>query len=211
MRRRPAPSPARRATLRAALSCALVLAAGGVFASSGSASPLWLVNGSSSFSSGEIATGTASNAYFEFFGLKTTCSTTKLGLEIGNPGGVGLVEATSLSLLGCSTNTVCTVEAVEAQGLPWPAHLATVSGGNYVVLEGVEVEILYGNPICVLNETVLPIEGTAGGLFTNAPAKLAFNPASFAATGTELSAFGSGIEWSATFTMAANGGTLGLD
>lgn len=188
----------------------VVLLYGGFVAGSAVASPIWLVAGSSP-PPGETVTGTASNAKFKIAGMTTTCSTTSLEMEIKNVGTVGEGEVTDMTFSGCSTDTKCTVEAIDAINLPWPLHLTRVSSADYVVVEGIEIVALYGNPICALYETEVEIDGSAGGLFTGgSPASLAFSPSNFTSTGTKLLTFGNGLDWSAIFSLSAPGGALSI-
>lgn len=190
----------------------VVLACSGLFASAAQASPIWLLN-ASPLSSPKTVTGAASNGYFEFTGMVTTCSTTSLKMEIENINMTGEGEVTDVAFSGCSTNTKCTVDAIGPENLPWPLHLETISSVDYVIVEAIDIVVVYGNPECVLYETEVVIDGSAGGLFTGgSPASLAFNPSSLANSGTELLTFGNGIDWSATFLPLSvlGGGVLSV-
>jgi hypothetical protein len=188
----------------------VVLAYSGFVAASAAASPIWLVAGSAP-PPGETVTGAASNAKFKIAGMTTTCSTTSLEMKIKNVGAVGEGEITDMSFLGCSTDTKCTVEAIGAENLPWPLHLKRISNADYVVVEGIEIVVVYGNEECVLYETEVVIDGSAGGLFTGgSPSSLAFSPSNFTNTGTKLLTFGTGLDWSAIFSLSAPGGALSV-
>jgi hypothetical protein len=80
---------------------------------------------------------------------------------------------------------------------------------NYVVLKGVEIGFLYSGEECVLSEVEVVVEGSAGGLYDNATEAITFSNASLTSTGTELTAFGSKVEWNAVFGAAAFGPHLG--
>lgn len=190
----------------------VVLVYSGFLAAAAHASPIWLLNGSQ-LSSRKTVTSAASNGNFKFPGITTTCSTTSLEMEIENHLGIGEGEVTDMNFSGCSTNGVCTVEAIGPENLPWPLHLETILGADYVIVEAIDIVVVYGNPECVLYETEVVIDGSAGGLFTNgSPASLAFSPLSLTDSGTEPLTFGIGIDWSATFfpLSVSGGGALSV-
>ncbi len=71
------------------------------------------------------------------------------------------------------------------------------------MIEGVRVTIVYGNPLCVLYESEVEVEGTAGGLLDNETESATFDNSSFEATGTELETFGNAVEWNGFFPAEA--------
>jgi hypothetical protein len=185
-----------------------VLTASAIFAGTASATPAWYFEGAELVGT-ETIQGSATETSIEIPGLTTTCETAVFDMTIENVGGEGEGELTQLPFGNCSTNTVCTVELIEASGLPWASELVTVGAGLYIVLEGVEIGILYGNPLCALNEFLVEVEGSAGGLIDNGAESATFNPANFAATGTELTALASEVDWNGVFAMEATGAGTG--
>lgn len=169
------------------------------------ASPTWKFNGSA-LSGTELIQGRATNLALAIPGLTTGCTHALFQAKIENSSGTGKGEITYLPLFECSTSSKsCTVEAIAATGLPWPLHLTTVASKSYVVLEDVSIEIVYGGEECVLFETVVEVEGSAGGLYGNVNETLTFDPGSFAATGTLLGTFGADVELNAVFGIEAFG------
>ncbi len=170
------------------------LAASAVLAGPAAASPAWVVGGSL-LGGTETVRGLAIEGRFAFTGLTVTCEETEFEMTIHNLGGVGKGEITAFGFDECSTDsTACTVESIEAEDLPWPARLVTVGSNDYLVIEAVSVGILFGGEECVLNEYLVEIEGSAGGYYDNGGENAKFSPWSFTETGTELEAFGGGIE-----------------
>jgi hypothetical protein len=182
------------------LLAALMLSA--VFAGAASAGPAWKFNGET-LTGSETIVGGAEKSGLTVPGMTTTCTNFLYDITVSNSGGTGVGSVTELPLFDCYTNTKCTVEAIEAQSLPWSAKLTTVSTSHYIVVEGVDVDILYGNPLCVLNEFVVEVEGSAGGLISNETESATFSPSSFTATGTELEAMGNEVEWNGFFPTEA--------
>ncbi len=179
---------------------------GGALAAPAGATPAWLLGGSQ-FSGPEPAEGEAINADLTFAGMTTTCATTEITMSIGDSGGTGEGKVSGMNFAGCSTNTICSVEGMTAANLPWPAHLKTVSSNNYLIIEKVYFEIVYGNPFCALNETTVEVKGSAGGSISSS-ANTSFEPSSFVATNTKLKAFGVNVEWEAEFPLTSSSGVL---
>jgi len=171
-------------------------------ASSAAAAPTWKFNGKS-LEGKETILGGAEKSHLTVPGMTTTCDNFLYEISIVNSGGTGSGEVLDIPLFNCYTNTVCTVEATEAAETPWPAKLKTVSSNDYIVIEGVHENIEYGNELCILNETIVEVEGTAGGRINNATESATFDTASFEATGTELEAFGNPVEWEGVFPAEA--------
>jgi hypothetical protein len=178
------------------------LAMSAVFASAASAGPAWKFNGTE-LSGTETIVGAAEKSGLTIPGMTTTCTNFLYEIDIKNKSGTGEGSITELPLFECYTNTKCTVESIEAQSLPWPASLVKVSTSNYIKVTGVDVDILYGNPLCVINEFVVEVEGSAGGLIDNGTESATFSPSSFKATGTSLEAFGNEVEWNGFFPSEA--------
>lgn len=189
-------------TTRALLAGVLaVLALSVLGAASASASPAWLFEGAK-LEGAETVAGDAVLGSFTFPGLTTTCKKTHYEMVISNNLGTGKASVNSLAFTTCATSSsFCTVEAMEAEALPWAGKLMVgKGGGNYLVVEGVKISILYGGALCALGETWVTIKGSAGALYENPTETFTFSPASFAATGTKLSA---NVEWNAAFTTEA--------
>lgn len=183
-----------------ALIAALMLSA--VLAGSAGAAPAWKFNGKTLEGSEKIVGG-AEKSGLTVPGMTTTCANFLYGITISNVSGTGKGSLTELPLFECSTNTVCTVESTEAEGLPWPATLKTVGTTNYIIIEKVHENILYGNPKCAVYETEVEIEGTAGGSIDNTTERATFSPTTFTATGTSLKSAGNKVEWNGVFPTEA--------
>jgi hypothetical protein len=194
-------------TTRVLLASVLAILALSAFGTAGAgASPAWLFEGSQ-LGRTETVAGDAVLGSFTIPGLTTTCKKTHYEMKISNSSGKGLATVNSLTFTTCATSSsFCTVEVMEAEALPWAGKLIVgKGGGNYLVVEGVKISILYGGALCALGETWVTIKGSAGALYSNPTETFAFNPASFTATGTKLSALGSAVEWNAAFTTEATG------
>jgi hypothetical protein len=180
----------------AGLFAALILSA--VLAGSAIASPAWKFNGEE-LKGTEVMLGGAQKSGLTAWGMTTTCDNFLYEVEISNSGGVGKGNVTDLPLFNCYTNSTCTVEAIEAESFPWPASLTTVGASNYMVVKEVDVWILYGGWFCPLWGVWANVTGSAGGLITNSTESATFSSSSFEATGTELEALGSSVEWNGFF------------
>lgn len=181
------------------LLAALMLTA---FAASATAAPLWKFDGEA-LEGEETIIGAAEKSHLTVPGMTTTCDNFLYEIDISNSGGTGGGEVNDIPLFNCYTNTKCTVVATEAEQTPWPATLESVGSDDYIVIEEVHENILYGNPLCVLDETIVEVEGTAGGRIDNATESATFDEASFEATGTGLEAFGNLVEWEGVFPTEA--------
>lgn len=190
------------AFLGAALAALAILSA--VFAASAGAAPAWKFEGKS-LEGSETILGAAYESSMTIPGLTTKCENFLYKLTIKNEAGTGKGEVTEVPLYNCATDspTVCTVKAIAAEALPWPAKLTTVSTSNYIVIEGVKVSILYAGAKCVLGGTKVLVTGAAGGLIDNPTETATFNATTLAATGTVLKAFGQKIEWNGVFPTEA--------
>jgi len=183
------------ATFLAVLSA--VLLASALSASAASAAAEWRFGGTLFTGSGETAEAKAAKASFTVPGLTTSCEPFVLELEVENPGGggAGVGEVTGVLLGSCKTNSkFCTVESAQAEGTPWPPHLATVTGEHYLVVEAIEVAFIYGGELCALNETEIVVKGSAAGLVNDS---------------THTASFGASA-LSGVFALAATGTNAGL-
>lgn len=175
---------------------AIVLSA--AFVSTAAAAPQWKFDGKA-LEGEETILGGAEKSGLTITGMTTTCANFLYEITIKNSGGVGSGKVTDLPLYNCTTDTKCTVEAIEPWGFPWTANLKEVSGKNYIVIEGIHVSIVYGNPLCVFYETEVEVTGKAGGLLDNATESATFDSSSFTATGSKLDAFGTEVTWKGFF------------
>jgi hypothetical protein len=191
----------KQTTFGAALAALALLCA--LFATTASAAPAWKFEGKS-LEGTETILGAAIDSSLTIPGMTTKCENFLYKVKIKNEAGTGKGEVTELPLYNCTTNTKnCTVNAIAAEKLPWASHLATVSTSNYVVIEGVRVSIEYGGLACALNETIVPVTGSAGGVVDNTAETATFNSTTLSATKTELKALGTKIEWNGVFPTEA--------
>jgi hypothetical protein len=190
--------------MRLIVASALVaLALGSVAVASADAAPAWKFNGTNLTGQDDLL-GAAVSSSMTIPGLTTTCEHFLYNMKIENSGGTGEGEITELPLFECHTNTsACSVEAIEAENLPWPTKLMTVSGEPYLFIEGVEVIILYSGSKCALGGIEVPVTGTAGGLIDNSTETATFNASTFAATGAKLEVGATEIEWNGVFPTEA--------
>jgi hypothetical protein len=138
-------------------------------------------------------------------GVTVTCEFNPK-LTIWNSSGVGKAEVTEFPMEKCgSSEPACTVESATAGRLGWPAHLATVAGEDYLVIEGIEIKLALAGEDCAYAGMPLTVKGTAGGVISNVNHTITFNGATFKATGTNLKLGASAVEWNATLGMVALG------
>ena len=189
-----------------ATALAALLAAGS--ATWASASPAWRFNGEQ-LQGKETILGGATGAQLTFAGLTTTCEGFLYMMKVENSAGVGKGETTYLPIFDCTTSGACSVERAEAEELPWPTPLASVSGKNYVTFKNVHVLIEYGGEECVVEGIEFDIQGTMGALFDNVTETMTFNSSSFEKTKTELKTFSMKVELSAVLGAEAFGPHLG--
>lgn len=192
----------RKATaIGAALAALAVLCA--MFATSASAAPAWKFEGKS-LEGQEVVLGGAFESSMTIPGLTTKCENFLYKLTVENSGGTGKGSLTELPLYNCTTNSkFCGVESIGAQNLPWATKLSTVSTTNYIIIEGVKVNIMYSGASCVLGETLVTVTGSAGGAIDNSKETATFNSTTLAATKTELKALSQKIEWNGLFPTEA--------
>lgn len=180
---------------------ALVISA--VFAGPASASPAWNFNGSE-LTGSETVMGAAFESSMLIKGLTTKCENFLYKLTIQNESKVGKGSLTEMPLFNCTTDSsACTVKSIGAETLPWNVKLTKIEPSNYIIIEGVKVGINYAGLECALGGFLVKVTGTAGGLVDNATETATFNSSSFAATKTELKAFGSAITWTGVFPTEA--------
>jgi hypothetical protein len=182
------------------------LMATAALASVASASPQWNFAGTP-LTGSETITGSATASTLALPGLVTKCDFS-YSATISNNAGTAEGSVTSTTINNCSTDGVCTVTSAKAESLP-AIHTKTVGKSNYVTLDGVKIGILYGNPLCVLDETNLVFKGSAGALFNNASSTFTFSLANSEATGSKLTAFGTTVKWDGVFSTAATGSHKG--
>jgi hypothetical protein len=181
----------------------VALAISAVSAGGASASPAWRFSGVE-LKGTEVTLGVAVPSRLMVPSAPVVCEHFLYKMIISNSAGTGKGEVTELPLFGCtSLAKECTVEAIAAEKLPWPSHLTTVEGNNYVVVENIKISILYGGAACPLKGVSVPVTGSAGGSFENASEATEFSEASFTATKTALKAFGSAVQWEGQFPMEA--------
>lgn len=186
--------------LLGAMLAAMMLSA--AFAGSAAAAPQWRFDGTA-LTEEETIMGAAEKSSLKISGLSTTCANFLYEIDIKNSGGVGGGNVKDLPLFNCSTDGDCTVEAIEPWGFPWAAKLEEKGGKNYVVISGVHVAIVYGNPLCAFYESEVEVEGNAGGLLDNTTESATFDASSFTATGTALKSFGTPVTWTGFFPAEA--------
>lgn len=180
---------------------ALVICA--VFAGSAGAAPVWKFEGKE-LTGSETILGGAEDSFLTVPGLTTDCENFLYKVSISNSAGTGKGSVNELPLYDCGTNSAfCTVDAIQAEKLPWASKLTTVSTVPYIIIEGIQVAILYGGEECVLGEVWAKVTGTAGGQINNTTESATFNATTFKATGTKLSALGSSVEWQGFFPTEA--------
>lgn len=178
----------RRITLMTMLSVAAALTASAAMASSASASPVWKFGGTELVGSETVVAETAASS-LTIPGLTTTCKAS-IAMTISNSGGKGTASVGSMSLSGCGTNGVCTVESATAPGTPWTGSTEIVGKNSYLVVQGFSNKILYGGELCAIEGWTINYRGSVGGLFDNSSSKLLFNEASATATGSSLKSIG---------------------
>ncbi|HKZ12457.1 MAG TPA: hypothetical protein VJL81_01290 [Solirubrobacterales bacterium] len=176
-----------------------LVAMGSVFSASAGAAPQWKFNGTALTGTEDIV-GAAISSSLTIPGMTTTCEHFLYNMKIENAAGTGKGSITELPLFECHTASgKCTVEAIGAKKLPWPTHLTTISSNQYLIVEGVEVGILYGGAECALSEVEILVKGTAGGLISNETETATFNSSTFTTTGTKLKVGATAIEWNGVF------------
>lgn len=189
-------------TLLGGVLAALMISA--VFAGSAGAAPVWKFEGKELVGT-ETVVGAALDSSLTVPGLTTKCANFLYKLKIENSAGTGKGSVTELPLYDCTTDSpeVCTVKTITPETLPWASKLTTVTSVNYIVIEGVKVAIAYAGVECALGGLTVKVTGTAGGKIDNTAETATFDAASFSATKTKLSAFGSSVQWQGVFPTEA--------
>jgi hypothetical protein len=180
------------------LALVIVAVASATMSAAASAAPVWKFNGTE-LSGNETVVGAAISSKLTIPGATTECAHFLYNMKIKNSAGTGKGEITELPLFECTASGSCTVESIAAEKLPWPTHLATFGGKDYLVVESIKVGIKYSGALCALEGTLTIVKGTAGGLIENSTQTATFNKASFEATGTSLKVGSTSIEWTGVF------------
>jgi hypothetical protein len=182
------------------LASVAVLIVSAIAAASASASPAWKFNGTE-LTGKETIVGAAISSSLTIPGVTTECKHFLYNMKISNNAEKkGTGEITELPLFECTTQTkTCSVASIEAKKLPWPTHLVTVAGKNYLVVEKVEVEIVYAGELCAFAESPVILKGSAGGVVENSTQTAEFNKTTFTATGTQLKVGATPVEWKGLF------------
>jgi hypothetical protein len=168
-----------------------------------SASPAWKFNGTE-LSGSETILGAATSSSMTIPGVTTECKHFLYNMNISNSGGKGKGEITELPLFECTTSTSgCTVSSIEAKKLPWSTHLESLWGNNYLIVEGIDVEVVYGGSLCVYAGIPITVSGSAGGIVENSTETATFNNGTILATGTGLWSGISWVEWNGVFPTEA--------
>jgi hypothetical protein len=176
----------------------------GVAATAG-ASPAWKFNGSE-LSGSETLVGAATSSSMTIPGVTTECEHFLYNMKVSNSAGKGKGEITELPLFECTTQTAhCSVASIEAKGLPWPTHLASAWGNNYLIVENIDVEVVYGGSLCAYAGIPITVSGSAGGLVENSTETATFNNSTIIATGTGLWVGFTWVEWNGVFPTEAFG------
>lgn len=183
------------------LVCALALALG--FTASASASPAWKFNGSE-LGSTETLVGAATNSSMTIPGVTTECAHFLYNMKIWDSSGKGKGEVTELPLFECTTKTAgCSVASIEAKKLPWPSHLLSAWGNNYLVIENIDVEVIYSGWLCVYAGIPINVIGSAGGIVNNSTESATFDDETMIASGTALWDGLTFVEWNGVFPSEA--------
>lgn len=185
------------------LASVAVLIVSATAAATASASPAWKFN-TTELTGKETIVGAAISSKLTIPGVITECKHFLYNMKISNTSGKGTGEITELPLFECSTQTkTCSVASIEAKKLPWPTHLVTVAGKNYLFVEKIEVEIVYAGELCAFSESPVIVKGTAGGIVENSTQTAEFNKTTFEATGAVLKVGATTIEWNGLFPTEA--------
>jgi hypothetical protein len=170
-----------------------------------SASPAWKFGGSE-LAGSETLIGAATSSSMTIPGVTTECKHFLYNMKISNSGGKGKGEITELPLFECTTQTAnCTVASIEAKKLPWPTHLESLWGNNYLIVEGIDVEVVYGGALCAYAGIPITVSGSAGGQVENSTETATFDNSTIVATGTGLWVGFTWVEWNGAFQTEAFG------
>jgi hypothetical protein len=190
-------------TARFLLSALLAVLAAGAISASAATAATWRFDGTP-LEGSEVTVGFGVESSLTGAFPLTTCEHFLYRMTIANNGGTGEGEVTEVPLFDCwSPMEECTIEAIEGEELPWSAQLAKVGESNYLVIEGVAISVFYVGEECPLDEVLLPVTGSAGGLFDNETEAATFDEASFEETETELEALGTSVQLEGVFPTEA--------
>jgi hypothetical protein len=182
----------------------LVFALGVPFTAAADASPVWRFNGTE-LTGFETIAGSEPEGRLFLPGLTTKCKT-KFQALISNNAGTGRGKVTEWTFENCSTSSAaCSVEVILTEKFPWEANLITVSTSNYLVIKGIKILIVFSGKECALGGKKIIVTGSAGGLYTNSQETITFSSSTYPATGTELTALGSAVEWKGVLSTEATG------
>jgi hypothetical protein len=183
------------------LACTMALALG--FTASANASPAWKFNGSE-IASTEVLIGAAANSSMTIPGVTTECAHFLYNMHIWDSAGKGKGELVEMPLFECTTKTAgCFVSSIEAKKLPWPSHLLSAWGNNYLIIENVDVEVLYSGSSCAYAGIPMTVSGSAGGIINNSTESATFDNETMWATGTGLWTGFTWVEWNGYFPSEA--------
>ncbi len=183
------------------LTCAMALALG--FTASANASPAWKFNGNE-LSATEDLVGAATNSSMTIPGVTTECVHFLYNMNIWDTAGKGKGELTELPLFECTTKTAgCSVASIEAKKLPWPTHLASAWGKNYLIIENINVEVVYSGAFCAYAGVPVIVYGSAGGVLDNSTETATFDNETMVDSGTGLWVGFTWVEWNGEFPSEA--------
>jgi hypothetical protein len=186
----------------AVLALAAVMLASLLASAAASAAPVWKFNGTE-LSGNETIVGAAISSSLTIPGATTVCEHFLYNMKITNKEGKGTGEITELPLYECTASENCSVKSIAAEKLPWPTHLTTIGGKEYLIVEKAYVGITYSGTLCALSGEKIRVSGSAGGLIENGEQTVKFNKATFEATGTSLKVGSEVVEWNGLFTVEA--------
>jgi hypothetical protein len=150
----------------------------------------------------ETVVGAAFSSSLKSGGASTTCEHFLYNMETWNWFGFGEGVIDELPLYSCTTTAPnCTVSAIEAEELPWSAYPEKFGTKQYLIIEGINVKIVYSGASCTLG--TVHVTGTAGGLINNSNSTATFSKSSFEATGTAMKIGANAVEWTGEFPMEA--------
>jgi hypothetical protein len=163
--------------------------------------PQWHFGGTLlSEASEETVVGAAFSSSLKSGGASTTCEHFLYNMNVFNLFGEGDGFVEELPLYSCTTTAPsCTVSSITAEELPWFSYVENFGTKKYLVIDEVNVKIVYGGTGCTLG--TVKVTGTAGGLISGST--VTFSKASFEATGTSLKAGANAVEWIGEFPMEA--------
>lgn len=195
-----------RSTLLALLALALI--GSGAVASAASAAPVWEFGGKE-LKTTETIEDSAETFSLTIPGAKVTCAHVLPQMTIQNSGGTGKAEFTTFPMFECTTSSMaCTVTDIEARKLPWAAHLTTVVE-DYLVVEKIEILLVFSGELCALAGEQIKIKGSTGGIINNVNHTITFDKKTESATGTSLKVGSTAIEFTALFATEALGAHKG--